>query len=36
MHSEAEEAIRSFGTLEKPDCDFISSVVKEPLHKVKN
>ena len=35
MHLEAEEAIRSFGALEKPDCNFISSLIKELLDKVK-
>lgn len=35
MYLEAEEAIRSFGTLEKPDCNFISSLIKELLDKVK-
>lgn len=35
MHFEAEEAIRGFGTLEEPDCNFISSLIKELLDKVK-
>ena len=31
MHFGAEEALRSFGTLQKPDCSFISRLIRELL-----